>query len=194
MRLIGKSRAATGGASWADVRVWPSPRLANRFRVGGIVLLSLDIGLHMGRRHQPNGVAERLKFTRPMIRRRAGLDDNEARRQPLKERQHISALQVTTKCHLTIRVNAMNLKDRFRDIKTDSRNRLHDLAPPNHPVRNSTPHRWHSRAGGEAVHSIKTRLPVSALGCPLSPSADMPWYRPRAAWAITCRAVLPMAD
>jgi hypothetical protein len=68
------------------------------------------------------------------MRRRAGLDANEAGRQLLKECQHISALQLTTKCHLTIRVNAMNLKNRFRDIKTDSRNRLHDLAPPNHPV------------------------------------------------------------
>jgi hypothetical protein len=52
----------------------------------------------------------------------------------LKERHHISALQLTTKYHLTIHVNAMNLEDRFRDIETDSRNRLHDLAPPNHPV------------------------------------------------------------
>jgi hypothetical protein len=46
-----------------------------------------------------------------MMRRSTGLDANEARRQ-------------------TIRVNAMNLKDRLRDIEIDSRNRLHDLAPP----------------------------------------------------------------
>ena len=117
-----------------EPHVWSGNRLANRFRVGGIVLLSLHIGLHVGRRHQPYSMAKRLKFARPMMRRRAGLDTNEAGRQLLKERQHISALQLTTKYHLTSRVNAMNLKHRFRDIETDSRNRLHDLAPPNHPV------------------------------------------------------------
>src|SRR5271169_4221120 len=117
-----------------EPHIWPGHRLANRFRVGGIVLLSLHIGLHVGRRHQSYGMAERLKFTRPMMRRRAGLDTNEAGRQLLKERQHISALQLPAKYHLTIRVNAMNLKDRFRDMETDCRNRSHDLAPPNHPV------------------------------------------------------------
>jgi len=83
---------------------------------------------------QAHGVSERLKFARSMMRRSTGLDANEARRQLLKEGQHVPALQLTTKDHLTIRVNAMNLKDRLRDIETDSRNRLHDLAPPNHPV------------------------------------------------------------
>jgi Tripartite tricarboxylate transporter family receptor len=34
---------------------------------------------------------------------------------------------LTAEHHLTIRVDAMNLKNRLRDIETDSRNRLHDL-------------------------------------------------------------------
>ena len=42
-------------------------RFANRFRIGGIVLLSLDIRFHIGRRHQAHSVAERLKFARPVI-------------------------------------------------------------------------------------------------------------------------------
>src|SRR4029077_17099341 len=112
--------------------VWPPYRFTNRFCVSCVVLMPFDIRLDIGRRHQAHGVTERLKFARPMMRRRAGLDTNEAGRQLLKERQHISSLQLTTKYHLTIRVNAMNLKDRFRDIETDSSNRLHDLAPPNH--------------------------------------------------------------
>ena len=56
-----------GRLGWHEPHVWPGHRLANRFRVGGIVLLSLDIGLHIGRRHQAYRVAERLKFTRPMM-------------------------------------------------------------------------------------------------------------------------------
>src|SRR5277367_2335733 len=130
--MKGQTALLLGRLGRHEPHVWPGHRLANRFRVGGIVLLSLHIGLPVGRRHQPHGVAERLKFTRPMMRRRAGLDTNEAGRQLPKERQHISTLQLTAKYHLTIRVNAMNLKDRFRDIETDCRDRLHDLAPPNH--------------------------------------------------------------
>jgi hypothetical protein len=42
-------------------------RFTNRFCVSGIVLLSLDIGFHVGRRHQAHSVAERLKFARPIM-------------------------------------------------------------------------------------------------------------------------------
>jgi hypothetical protein len=72
----------------------------------------------------------------------------------LEERQHVATLQLTAEHHITIRVDAMNLKNRLRDIETDSRNRLHDLAPPNHGCPHSTHHSWHSCAGGGAVHSI----------------------------------------
>ena len=34
----------------------------NRFRIGGIILLSLDIRFHISGRHQAHGVAKRLKF------------------------------------------------------------------------------------------------------------------------------------
>jgi hypothetical protein len=100
-----------------------------------------------------------------MMRRSTGLDANEARRQLLKEGQHVPALQLTTKDHLTIRVNAMNLKDRLRDIDTDSRNRLHDLAPPNHECPNKTHIDGACRAGRGAVHSISCRhSPAQAVG------------------------------
>src|SRR5258708_32557179 len=56
---------------------------------------------------------------------------NAARRQLLKERQHIPPLQLTAKNHIAIRINAADLKNRLRDIETDGRNRSHDLAPPN---------------------------------------------------------------
>jgi hypothetical protein len=59
----------------------------------------------------------------------------------------------------------MNLKDRLRDIETDSRNRLHDLAPPNHECPNSTHIDGACRAGGGAVHSIRCgHAAVHAVG------------------------------
>jgi hypothetical protein len=42
------------GLSWTSVDVGPRGRLANRFRVGAIVLLPLDVWLHVRRWHQPH--------------------------------------------------------------------------------------------------------------------------------------------
>jgi hypothetical protein len=33
--------------------------------------------------------------------------------------------------YIAFRIDTVNLKDRLRDIETDRRNRLHNLAPPN---------------------------------------------------------------
>src|SRR5712672_3317563 len=161
--------------------VWPGDRFANRFRISRIVLLSFDIGFHVGGRHQAHGVAQRLKFTRPIMRRRTGLDTNEARRQLLKERQHIPPLQLTAKNNIAIRINAVDLKNRLRDIETDSRNRSHDLAPSNHrrltaPTSMALSRRWRSRP----QHQFRTGV-------------NRPWSyrpgpsRPVSAWPLAVR-------
>src|SRR5207344_2951193 len=99
------------------------------FRIGGIVLLSLDVGLHVGRWHQANGVAECLKLPRPMMGGGARFDPDQTRRKLLEEREHVTTLKLTAKHNLPIRIDAMNLKHRLRDIEADGGNRLH-LAPP----------------------------------------------------------------
>jgi hypothetical protein len=63
-------------------------------------------------------MAERRELARPIMRRGAGLDPNDAGRQLLKERQNMPALQPTADDHRSRRVDAMDLKDRLRDIKT----------------------------------------------------------------------------
>src|SRR5262249_15648710 len=45
-------------------------RLANRFRIGGIVLIALDVRLHVLRRHQPHLVPKRAQLASPVMRRR----------------------------------------------------------------------------------------------------------------------------
>ena len=45
----------------------PGDHLADGLGVSGIVFLSLDIGLHVGRRHQAHRVPERLELARPMM-------------------------------------------------------------------------------------------------------------------------------
>jgi hypothetical protein len=51
-----------GRLSRHEAHVWPGDRFANCFRVSRIVLLSFDVRLDVGRRHQAHGMAERLKF------------------------------------------------------------------------------------------------------------------------------------
>ena len=55
-------------------------RLADRFGVGRVVLVALDVSLHVFRRHQPNLVTELRQLTRPIMRRGTGLHANEAGR------------------------------------------------------------------------------------------------------------------
>ncbi len=91
-----------------------------------------------GSGHQANGVAERLKLARPMMRRSAGFDTNQARRQLLEECQNVATLDLTTEDDIALRIDAVNLKNRFRNVETDRRDGFHDLAPPNRGSLNST--------------------------------------------------------
>src|SRR5262249_2258430 len=42
-------------------------RLANRFRIGGVVLVALDVCLHVLRRHQPHLMPKRMELARPVF-------------------------------------------------------------------------------------------------------------------------------
>ena len=42
-----------------------------------------------------------------------------------KERQNVPTLQLAADDHLASRINAVHLKDRFGDVETDCRDRLH---------------------------------------------------------------------
>ena len=69
----------------------PDHGLADRLGVGGVVLVRLDEGLHVLGRDQPDLVAEGLQLPRPVVRARAGLDADQARRQPGEERGDLAA-------------------------------------------------------------------------------------------------------
>jgi hypothetical protein len=56
----------------------------------------------------------------------------------LKECQYIAPLELTTENDIALRIDAVNLKNRLRDVETDCRNLSHDLAPPNRGGLNST--------------------------------------------------------
>src|SRR6516165_2629733 len=62
-----------------------------------------------------------------------------------KKREDIAALQLPTEHHLAISVDAMDLKNRLMFSSSES------WGLQQHP------RLWHSRTGGGAVHSIKSR-------------------------------------
>ncbi len=98
-----------GGLGLNEPHVCPSNCFADCRGVSGIILVSLHVRLDIGWRHQAHGVAERLEFARPMMRRCAGLDPDETRRQLLEESNDIAALQLAPDDHIAFRVNAMDL-------------------------------------------------------------------------------------
>jgi hypothetical protein len=61
-----------------------------------------------------------------MVRRGAGFDTDQTRRQLLEEHQDIATLQFPANDHLAPSVNAVNLENRIGDIQTNCRYRLHD--------------------------------------------------------------------
>src|SRR4029077_17959780 len=77
-------------------------------------------------------------------------DANQARRQLLEKRQNVAPLDLAAKHHIALRIDGVNLENRLRNVETDGRNRLHDLAPPNRgalsaPTSMALPCRWRSR-------------------------------------------------
>src|SRR5262249_273813 len=85
--------------------------LANRFRIGGIVLIALDVRLHVLRRHQPHLVSKRTQLARPVMARRTCFQPDHTARNATEQRQHLPAPQSPTQNCRTLRINAVNLKN-----------------------------------------------------------------------------------
>ena len=64
-------------------------------------------------------MVERLELARPMMRRRAGFDPHQARWQLLEACQDVPPLQLSADGHLPLRINAVHLENRLRDVETD---------------------------------------------------------------------------
>jgi hypothetical protein len=101
-----------------------------------------------------------------MMRRGAGFNSNQARGQLLEERQNVATLELTTEDDIALRIDAMNLKNRLRDVETNCRNRLRDLAPPNRgalpaPTSKALTCRWRSRPQHQKATSLVTRSPLN---------------------------------
>src|SRR6266478_5634606 len=88
--------------------------LANRFRIGGIVLIALDVRLHVLRRHQSHLVAKRAQLPRPVVRRRARLQANQTGRQSTEERQNLRTPKLLAQNRRSLCIDPVHLKNRLR--------------------------------------------------------------------------------
>jgi hypothetical protein len=61
------------------VHVRATHRLADRFRIRGIMLITLDVRFHKLRTHQPDVMAEFTHLADPIMRTVAGLQPNKTR-------------------------------------------------------------------------------------------------------------------
>ena len=97
----------------------PPYRLADRLGVSSVVLVTLDVGLYVFRRHQTNLVAKLREFTRPIMGGGARLHADKARRQRLEELKHLAAPKLLPNDDFLGRVDPVNLKHVLGDIQTD---------------------------------------------------------------------------
>src|SRR2546425_10419044 len=106
----------------------PANRLTARCRVNRIVLVALDVGLDVLRRHQTHLVTKLSQLASPIVRRRTGFHPNQAWRQRFEKRYHFTAPKLLPDDNPLVRIDAVNLENVLRDIQTD-RGNPHWTAP-----------------------------------------------------------------
>src|ERR1700751_1337499 len=147
---------------------WAPHCLTDCFRVGGIVLIALDVGPHILRWHQTNHVAQFRQLARPMVRPGTGLHTDQARRRSFEERHNLSAAKLLSDDDLLGRANAVNLEHVLGDIQTD-RGNLHVDGSP-HVIRLRRTTLWHFDAGSgrRPPHQYRTNAwqRIAAKGRP----------------------------
>ena len=99
-----------------------SHRLADRFGVGRVVLVALRVRLDELRCHQSNGVPKCQQLARPMMRARARLRADQARREVGEERSDLVALELLAQHDLAVLVDAVCLEYVLGQIVADCRN------------------------------------------------------------------------
>jgi hypothetical protein len=146
-------------------------RLANRFRIGGIILVALDVRLHVLRRHQPYLVPKRSELARPVVRRCTRFQPNQTARNLAEERQNLRTPKLLAQNRRSLCIDSVHLKNMLRQVQSDRRNLAHGWLPflvirQKHQLGTSMP-----QGGHPPHHSITSSASASNLSGISRPSA-----------------------
>jgi len=106
----------------------PCDCLADRLRIGGIVLVCLNVGFNELRCHEMYRVPQCLQLARPVMSAAACFHADQAGRQVGKKLGHMDTLELFLQDCLALCIHAMNLKNSLCQIDANGRN-LHGDAP-----------------------------------------------------------------
>ena len=108
-----------------EAHMRPTYSLAQRRRIGRIVLAARHVRLGKLWRDQPHLVPKPRQLAGPMMRRPARFHRHHRRRQPLEEGQRLGARQLAPQRHLFVRIDAMKLKETLGRVHANARNLFH---------------------------------------------------------------------
>ncbi len=97
-------------------------RLADRLGVARVGFPALDVGLHIGRRHQTYVVTKSSDLPSPMVARPTGLDAHQTRIEPLKKPQHLCPAYRLAHNNFTGAVDGVDLINALGQIEADGGN------------------------------------------------------------------------
>ena len=105
----------------------PARRLADRLRVGRVVLLAFDERLDVGRRNQADLVPEVADRAAPMMRAPAGLHRDDAARLLGQESQNLLARKLFSERHAAVSARAVRLKNPLCKVEPDDASFVMDV-------------------------------------------------------------------
>jgi len=108
----------------------PERGFTDRFRVGSVILLQFDEGLHVRRRDQFDLVPQLRNLPTPMMAAGASLHRDRARLDRCQELQYLAARDLPAKSHRPVSPNCMDLDRSLRQIQADYANLFHGRLPP----------------------------------------------------------------
>src|SRR5437899_4443841 len=156
---------------WHKTHRWPRDGLADRRRIGSIVLAALHIGFDIGWRHEPCVMPQLLELACPLMRRCARFHANAARRQIGKELKNSRSTNTPPDYHRAISIDAVNLKHRLRNIDPDRANLAHGRLSSMW-LRFDPTTLWHIDAAEWAPSTTSKPVSLEVSKCfPVSPKA-----------------------
>src|SRR5580704_7864575 len=146
-----------------EAHLRPRHSLADRRRVGRVVLAALHIGHGVGRRDQDDFMSHRRELASPVVRRAASLHAYPTRRDALEKLPEFPSREFPAHCRSSFLLDPMNLKKVLRQIHAKSDKGFHGRSPCSGAPATTTWHLMPLRWGRPYHHCEVRRMYSFAL-------------------------------